>query len=207
MQEIVSGSADTPLVFVVRRGDQEVTLPATPRLREVESALGKIAHRHAGPEGVDGPGRHPRGALSVLSAALGRAVEETWTVIGRTGSYLGGLVTGRESADQLSGPIGIAQVSGQMAQAIVQGRASRRSSISSRSCRSRSACSISSRCRCSTADICCSLRIEAVRGRALNERTQEVAFRLGLAMVGTLMIFSTYNDLARLIGRLTGGAS
>jgi regulator of sigma E protease len=49
--------------------------------------------------------------------------------------------------------------------------------------------------------------IEAIRGRALNDRAQEVAFRLGLAMVGTLMIFSTYNDIARLIQRLAGGSS
>jgi regulator of sigma E protease len=30
---------------------------------------------------------------------------------------------------------------------------------------------------------------------------------MGLAMVGVLMIFSTYNDIARLIQRLAGGAS
>jgi regulator of sigma E protease len=47
--------------------------------------------------------------------------------------------------------------------------------------------------------------IEAARGRALAERTQEYAFRVGLAMVCTLMVFSTYNDLARLLRRLTGG--
>ena len=37
--------------------------------------------------------------------------------------------------------------------------------------------------------------------------TQEFAFRLGMAMVGALMIFSTYNDLSRLLQRLTGGSS
>jgi regulator of sigma E protease len=49
--------------------------------------------------------------------------------------------------------------------------------------------------------------IEALQGRALNERAQEFAFRVGLAMVGALMIFSTYNDLARLIAKWAGGAS
>ena len=39
--------------------------------------------------------------------------------------------------------------------------------------------------------------IEALRGRALNERVQEYAFRIGLAMVCSLMLFATYNDLAR----------
>ena len=37
----------------------------------------------------------------------------------RTGSYLGGLVMGRESADQLSGPIRIAEVSGEMAKIVL----------------------------------------------------------------------------------------
>ena len=38
-------------------------------------------------------------------------------MIERTLSYLGGVVRGRESADQLGGPIRIAQVSGEAAQA------------------------------------------------------------------------------------------
>jgi regulator of sigma E protease len=31
----------------------------------------------------------------------------------------------------------------------------------------------------------------------LNERIQEYAFRIGLAMVCSLMLFATYNDVAR----------
>jgi len=46
--------------------------------------------------------------------------------------------------------------------------------------------------------------IEALRGRALNDRVQEYAFRIGLAMVGSLMLFATYNDLARHFRRLVG---
>ena len=49
--------------------------------------------------------------------------------------------------------------------------------------------------------------IEALQGRALNERAQEMAFRVGLAMVCALMIFSTYNDIARLIHKIAGGGS
>ena len=36
--------------------------------------------------------------------------------------------------------------------------------------------------------------IEAVRGRPLSERTQDVGFRIGLAFVLMLMIFATWND-------------
>jgi regulator of sigma E protease len=37
--------------------------------------------------------------------------------------------------------------------------------------------------------------IEAARGRPLTERSQEIAFRFGLAMVLSLMVFATWNDL------------
>jgi regulator of sigma E protease len=40
--------------------------------------------------------------------------------------------------------------------------------------------------------------IEAVRGKALTERSQEIAFRIGLAMVLSLMLFATWNDLVNL---------
>ena len=38
--------------------------------------------------------------------------------------------------------------------------------------------------------------IEAVRRRPLSERTQEIGFRIGLAVVLMLMMFATWNDLA-----------
>ena len=37
--------------------------------------------------------------------------------------------------------------------------------------------------------------IEAVRGRPLSERAQEIGFRIGLAIVVMLMIFATFNDI------------
>ena len=48
--------------------------------------------------------------------------------------------------------------------------------------------------------------IEAARGRPLTERSQEIAFRIGVAMVMSLMVFATWNDLVHLdvIQRLTG---
>ena len=36
--------------------------------------------------------------------------------------------------------------------------------------------------------------IEAVRGRPLGERAQEYGFRIGLALVLSLMVFATWND-------------
>ena len=40
--------------------------------------------------------------------------------------------------------------------------------------------------------------IEAIRGRPLSERVQEIGFRIGLALVLMLMIFATFNDIIHL---------
>jgi len=40
--------------------------------------------------------------------------------------------------------------------------------------------------------------IEAIRGRPLSEKAQEMGFRVGLALVLMLMVFATYNDIMHL---------
>ena len=40
--------------------------------------------------------------------------------------------------------------------------------------------------------------VEAVRGRPLSERAQELGFRIGLGLVLMLMVFATYNDILHL---------
>ena len=39
---------------------------------------------------------------------------------------------------------------------------------------------------------------EAIRGKPLSERTQEIGFRIGLVLVMGLMVFAFSNDLLRL---------
>jgi len=46
--------------------------------------------------------------------------------------------------------------------------------------------------------------IEAVRGRPLSERAQEIGFRIGLAIVVMLMLFATWNDIFHLVGVARG---
>ncbi len=205
MQEIVTISADTPLTFVVRRGDQDVTLTATPAWREVDSAAGKIRVGMLGLKASTTPG-DMREERYNPGTALVMGVEETWQVVRRTGIYIGGLITGRESPAQLSGPIGIAQISGKMAQAATKvGIAPFLNLIAILSV----SIGLLNLMPVPLLDggHLLFFGIEAVRGRALNERAQEFAFRIGLAMVGVLMIFSTYNDIARVIQRIAGGTS
>lgn len=202
MQEIVSASSGKTLTVVVRRADQEVTLAATPQLREIETAIGKTRVGMLGLQ-ASGDAADMRDQRYGPLESVKLAVEETWMIVDRTGSYLGGLLAGREGADQLSGPIGIAQVSGQMAMAI--GKVGLWPLFNLIAILSVSIGLLNLMpVPLLDGGHLLFYGIEAVRGRALAERTQEYAFRVGLAAVCTLMVFSTYNDLARLVRKIAG---
>ncbi len=190
MQRIVSISAGEPINVEVERGGVPVTIKAVPELKEIKDNFGNV-HR-LGVLGISrsmAPGDIKTQRFGPLSAIV-MGAKETWFVVDRTLSYIGGIFSGREAADQLGGPIRIAQVSGQVA----TGGFTPLLHL--------------------TAVLSVSIgllnlfpiplldgghllfyMIEAVRGRPLSERAQEVGFRIGLALVVMLMIFATFNDI------------
>ncbi len=196
MQRIVSASADVPLTFIVNRQGTATTLEATPRLKEITTPIGKT---RVGLLGVEAGSHHDdwRTDYYGLPASFRLAVGETWYVIDRTMSYVGGLFIGRESPDQLSGVIGTAQVAGEMAK-IGFSALLNLAAILSISIGLLNLFPIP----LLDGGHLMFYAIEALRGRALNERAQEYGFRVGLAIVCGLMIFATYNDLARITRQL-----
>ena len=114
MQRIVSISAGEPLNIEVERGGVPVNLKATPQLKELKDSFGN-KHR-LGVLGISrsmAPGDIKTQKLGPLQAVV-MGVQDTWFVVDRTLSYIGGIFTGREDAKELGGPIRIAQVSGQV---------------------------------------------------------------------------------------------
>ena len=193
MQRIVSVSAGETLTIEVDRGGAHVVLKATPQLKELKDNFGNV-HR-LGVLGISrsmAPGDIKTQKLSPPQALLA-GVQETWFVVDRTLSYIGGVVVGREAADELGGPIRIAQVSGQVASAgfvaLIHLTAVLSVSIG-----------LLNLFPIPLLDGGHLLfyAIEAIRGRPLSERAQEVGFRIGLAIVVVLMIFATFNDILHL---------
>jgi regulator of sigma E protease len=125
--------------------------------------------------------------------AVAMGAQETWFVIDRTLSYIGGIFAGREAADQLGGPIRIAQVSGQVATAGFVPLLHLAGVLSV----SIGLLNLFPIPLLDGGHLLFYL-VEAVRGRPLSERAQEVGFRIGLAIVVMLMIFATFNDILRL---------
>ncbi len=115
MQRIVGVRAGETLNFSVKRGDSTLQLKGTPEFREVKDSFGNV-HRLGvlGITRATSPGDVVTERVDPATAAwLG--VKETWFVVERTLSYIGGVFTGREAADQVGGPLRIAQISGQVA--------------------------------------------------------------------------------------------
>jgi regulator of sigma E protease len=193
MQRIVSVSAGETLKIVVDRGGAPVTLTATPQLREIKDNFGN-AHR-LGVLGISRsmqPGDIKTRRYGPLQA-VAEGAKETWFIVDRTLSYIGGVFSGREAADQLGGPIRIAQVSGEVASvgfvALMHLTAVLSVSIG-----------LLNLFPIPLLDGGHLLfyGIEAARGRPLSERSQEIGFRIGLAIVVMLMIFATFNDILHL---------
>ena len=190
MQRIVGSHAGQPLAFTVERGDRQVSLTATPELKEVKDPFGNT-HR----TGLLGISRSlAAGDVTTQRfgpvEAIGMGVQETWFVVARTFDYLGGLIAGRESADQLGGPIRIAQVSGQVATFGIGALLSLAAVLSV-------SIGLLNLFPIPLLDGGHLLfyAFEAIRGRPLSARTQDIGFRIGLALVLMLMIFATWNDV------------
>jgi regulator of sigma E protease len=193
MQRIVSVNAGDPLKIEIERGGVHLTLKATPELKEIKDRFGNV-HR-LGVLGISrsmAPGDIKTQRVNPLQAVV-MGAQETWFVVDRTLSYIGGVFTGREAADQLGGPIRIAQVSGQVASAgfvaLIHLTAVLSISIG-----------LLNLFPIPLLDGGHLLfyGIEALRGRPLSERAQDIGFRIGLAIVVMLMIFATFNDILHL---------
>lgn len=193
MQRVVSTNAGVTLTITVERDGQRTSLQAIPALKEVKDNFGNV-HR-IGVLGISrsmAPDDLKLERVNPLTAIV-LGIEETWFVVDRTLAYIGGVVVGREAADQVGGPIRIAQVSGQVAHAGMVALIHLAAVLSV-------SIGLLNLFPVPLLDGGHLLfyGIEAIRGRPLSERAQEVGFRIGLAIVVMLMIFATFNDIIHL---------
>jgi regulator of sigma E protease len=189
MQQIVAGRAGEQLTFTIKRGDATLQLRGTPQLREVPDLFGNISRR-----GVLGITRQSSAGEVTTervdpATALWLGVKKTWFVIDQTLSYIGNVFRGRASADQIGGPLRIAQISGQVATLGIIPLLDLAAVLSI-------SIGLLNLFPVPLLDGGHLLfyAVEIVRGRPLSERSQEYGFRFGLVLVLMLMVFAFYND-------------
>jgi regulator of sigma E protease len=193
MQRIVADSAGKTLDVTVKRGASQVELKATPQLQQNKDVFGNVERI-----GLLGIKHSPTpGELKYQPVSPPRAVwmgiHETWHVVDQTLSYVGGVILGNKPANQLSGPIGIARIVGQAATISFGFFLYIAGAISV----SIGLINLFPIPLLDGGHLLFYL-IEALRGRPLSEKAQEVGFRIGFAIVVMLMIFATYNDIVHL---------
>lgn len=200
IKRLISTSGGDTLAFVVDRRGSRVALEATPVVKEVE--IPGFGKQRTGVLGLQGS-RDPADLRFVrygLLDSLSIGANETWTVVERTFNFLGKLVVGRESPQQLSGPIGIMMISGDVATNL--GFASLVGLVGVLSV----SIGLINLFPIPLLDGGHLLfyAIEAARGRPLSERAQEIGFRIGFALVVMLMLFATWNDIVNRFAAFAG---
>lgn len=189
VQMLVATAVGRELDVRVQRNGATVPLKVVPHMAQQKDERGQ-AQCWVG----IGIRRNPTPSTTIsyqpgLPEAMWLGVERVGTVITGTLGYLGEMVRGRQCVDQLGGPARIADIAGKVA---------RKSFLD---------------LIFLTGFISVSVGLinlfpiplldgghlmfyaaEALRGQPLSERTQEIGFRIGLAIVLSLMIFAFYND-------------
>jgi len=189
VQQAVRLNPGTPITIVVRRDGGELELRVTPTPTELTDRFGyryEIGLLGIARSGMEYIKRDP------LTALL-QAGTETWSLSVGTLKAMWQIVIGTRAVDELGGPLRIAQMSGEVAQggmvAVLWFMAVLSINLG-----------LINLFPVPVLDGGHLLfyAAEAVRGKPLGQRAQEYGFRIGLALVLTLMVFATWNDLVHL---------
>ncbi len=186
VQQMVALSPGEKLTVTILRDGAEVTLLVVPELVELTDGFGN--EQRIGRLGIS------RSSVEFTKhgplAALWYATEDTFYLTVDTLKALGQMIGGTRSADELRGPLGIAKMAGQVAEVGVVSTIRFMALLSV-------ALGLINLFPVPMLDGGHLLfyAIEAVRGRPLGERAQEYGFRIGIALVLSLMLFATWNDI------------
>ncbi len=115
VRRYVSVRPELSLVVTVEREGRKLDLTMVPRRTEIRDQFGN--RMEVGIIGIvtsEEAGNFRIQSFTPLEA-IGEGALQSWHIVTGTFDYLGNLVTGRMKADQLGGPIRVAQASGQMA--------------------------------------------------------------------------------------------
>ena len=207
VQRMVVLRTGVPISFLVQRGGSQVVVNVTPERGPVPDGVGHVTQLGRIGVGFSAqPGQRKivhYGPLSAVMRGTGKVYEEIQTTV----FYIGRMVAGRETAEQLSGPVGMAQVSGDVVKQMVD--ASPTAGIL--------ALNLLFAGLQMVAVISVGIGFlnllpipvldgghllfyayEALARRPLAAKVQAAGYRVGLALVLGLMLFATWNDLQRL---------
>ena len=199
LQRIVGSNAGHPLSFGVERKGEQLTLSATPDVREEKDVLGRTFRRGLiGIQRSVSPDKMQTLEVS-LPVAVWRGVKETYDNVHQTIAGLSDIVTRRQSAEQMGGPIMMAEVTAKVAELGIEPMLRWIAFISAN-------IGFLNLLPIPVLDggHLMFYAYEAIRRKPASDRLQQVGFQVGLALLMMLMIFVNFNDLMNIWRRFAG---
>lgn len=188
-QRYVATSPEREVVVEIERAGGELTLKLIPEAVQIEDRFGN--NQRIGRIGVTRNVEDTDIALYRPGPveAIGMTVEEIRFIIQRTAAFIGDFFVGRGDVEQLGGPVKVAKVSGEVATLGIVALINLMALLSLN-------IGIFNLLPIPMLDGGHLLYYlaEAVRGRPLSMRVQEIGFRFGFALVMALMVFTLFND-------------
>lgn len=189
-QRIVADKPGQPLTLQLQRAGRLETVVLVPEAIEIEDRAGQTVVIGRVGIGSAEPELAPRTIYRPGPVeAVGMTVEEIRFIIQRTAAFLGDFFVGRGDVEQLGGPVKVARVSGEVATLGIVALINLTALLSLN-------IGIFNLLPVPMLDGGHLLYylVEAVRGRPLSMRVQEMGFRFGFALVLALMVFTLFND-------------
>jgi regulator of sigma E protease len=193
LRRVVMASGDRTIAMEVWRDGEVLGLEITPTERDTGDGEGGFERRVM--IGVAGAALYmPATETPMPWTALGYGVERMAGVITQSLNGLKHIITGDISAENLQGPLGIAQISGETAQ---QGFLSFILLIGVIS----TAIGMLNLFPIPVLDggHLVAFTVEAIRGRPPSPAVMQIAMSIGLGLILLLMVFATYNDIMRMV--------
>ncbi|HCY88558.1 MAG TPA: RIP metalloprotease RseP [Desulfobacteraceae bacterium] len=186
----IARSGGAQVFLVVERRGEALDFKLTPQRQDAKNLFGETVDRYV--IGVLGSGETFHQPLNLFQA-MGRALSDTWGLIRLTITSVFKMVSGSISADNLGGPIMIAQMAGEQAKAGVTNFVWFIALLSVN-------LGIINLFPIPVLDggHLLFFGIEAVTGRSVSDRLREKLIQFGAAMLVALMIFVFYNDIVRI---------
>ena len=201
LQAAMARTTEPTVALLIERQGARQTISATPTRRGEQRLLGVT-----GPMVLPDERRVvPYNPLEALQVGA----SNTWQIVAQTGAYIGAIFMGRESGDQIAGPLGIINVSGQVAASALDAPES--TLIQKLQMLVLSLLNLAAVLSVAVGIVnllpipildgghLLFYAIEAVRGgKPLPPAAQEWAYRAGFAVMASLFLFATWNDITRL---------